>query len=127
MTDDSDDKPRTGRPRKAGDDRLSEPLPPIRLTAVDLAAVHAHAAARGLSVTEFCRRAILGKPMPTGGGGSAAIPPGLLHELSRVGNNLNQIAKAANAGRVLPGMAEQTLAEVRGLVALITSRLDGGE
>lgn len=125
MTQDTESAPRTGRPRKAADATLSEKLPPIRLTPADLAAVHANAAARGMDVTDFCRRAILGKPMPSGGGrGNAVIPSGLLHELSRIGNNLNQVAHAANLARPLPAIAAQTLAELRGLVALITSRLD---
>lgn len=113
---------RIGRPRLAADERRTDALR-VRLTPDERAHIEARAAQAGLPLSEFARRAITGAkiaPPPTG----EAVPPALLAELGRIGNNVNQIAHAANIGRELRGLAEITLADLRELVAVITSKLD---
>lgn len=120
MTD--DDKKSPGRPRLAPGEGRTERIPHVRLTVMERIEIDAKAAASGLSVAEYCRRRVCGYRLPAPR--KSAVPVGLLAELSRVGNNLNQIAHSANAGRALPAMAEQTLAELRDLMTAIASRLD---
>lgn len=121
MTDD-DKKSPGGRPRLAPGEGRTERSAHIRLTITERAQIEAKAAAVGLSVAEYSRRRLCDYRLPAPR--KSVVPVGLLSELNRVGNNLNQIAHAANAGRALPAMAEQTLAELRGLMDLIASRLD---
>ncbi|MFC3170465.1 MobC family plasmid mobilization relaxosome protein [Paracoccus fontiphilus] len=123
MTDETPTPAKTGRPRKAPGERLADGLR-VRMTAAERASIEARAAAAGLSPSEFARRAIAGAKIMAPANDRAAIPPMLIAELGRIGNNLNQIAHAAHLGRDLPGMAEVALAEVRALVAAITERLD---
>lgn len=122
MADDDTPKSRSGRPRLAPGEGRTERIPHVRLTMMERSEIEAKAAASRLTVAEYCRRRVCGYRLPPPH--KSAIPPGLLSELNRVGNNLNQIAKAANAGRSIPAMAEQTLTELRGLMNLIVSRLD---
>lgn len=114
---------KTGRPELAPGERMTETLT-IRLTVADRAAAEAIAARAGIPLAELARRALDGAKIEERASGRSLIPPGLLAELNRIGNNLNQVAHAAHLGRSLPAMAEQTLAEVRGLVALIVSRIE---
>lgn len=108
---------KTGRPRKALAELRSERLSGIRLTPSELAAVEAKAAQAGRPVAEFCRRAILGQPVTVRRG--AAEVDRFLIELNRVGVNLNQIARAMNAGRPLPVSLTAALDEVRALLAKV--------
>lgn len=124
MTDETRTPAPTGRPRKAPGERMTDGLR-VRMTAVERASAEARAAQVGLSPSEFARRAIAGAKIAAPANDRAAIPPMLITELGRVGNNLNQIAHAAHLGRELRHMAEATLAEVRALVAAITEKLDG--
>lgn len=118
-------KSRPGRRRKAPGEAMSEVIR-VRVTPGELAEIEAKAFASGYAnVTEFARDAIRRRPAPAHTRG--LIPPALLHELSRIGNNVNQIARAANAGRDLPAMAAQTLADLRALIDRITARLSGGD
>ena len=114
----------TGRPRLAPGERRAERLPDIRVTISERASVEAKAAQAGIPVTEFCRRAILGARITTPAAARSGIPSGLLADLARVGNNLNQIAHAAHLGRDLPGMAHATLIDLRALMDSIAARLD---
>ena len=69
---------------------------PLRLTEQELAHLNRCAAASGLPREEYLRSLIMGsrlKPHPP----DAYL--GLLRELSAIGNNLNQIARIANASK----------------------------
>lgn len=84
------------RPRKDSDERRDTRLPAVRVTLDERVFVDAQATATGLSSAEYVRRRVLGvrvDPAP------AAADERLLLELSRVGNNLNQIARNLNAER----------------------------
>lgn len=124
MTDETHTPPRTGRPRLAPGERMTDGLR-VRMTAAERATVDARAALAKLPVSEFARRAILGaKITAPSESGRNGIPPGVLSELARVGNNLNQIAHAAHLGRELRDMAAATLADLRAIMDGIAARLD---
>ncbi len=92
---------KVGRPRKGEQERRSDHLN-VRLTVVERAALDAEARRVGLPVSHYVRRLISKRrsiepnrvPMVSG----AAITA-----LNRVGNNLNQLARHANAkGNLAP-------------------------
>lgn len=126
MTDDTHTPRRTGRPRLAPGERMTDGLR-VRMTPAERAGVEAKAAQAGLPVSELCRRAIFGaKIAAPSESGPSGIPPGVLSELARIGNNLNQIAHAAHLGRELRGKADAALIELRALMDAIAARLDDG-
>lgn len=69
----------------------------IRLSPVELATIEGKASAAKTSLTEFVRAAALGKRMTVRQAQSTDFET--RQELRRIGVNLNQIAKALNAGR----------------------------
>ncbi|GAK73413.1 plasmid mobilization protein [Agrobacterium rubi] len=99
-----------GRPRKAPDEKRTERLSGLRLTAAERVHVEAQAALAGLPVAEFARRAVLGiKIAPA----RAATDERAIAEVYRVGVNLAQILKALHFGRGIPNDIADTMAEVR--------------
>lgn len=89
-----------GRPRKEPGERRDASLPPVRMTPAELAYVEEQAAAAGLPVSDYVRRRALGGRVA---GRRAQADDRALYELNRIGNNLNQIAHAANIGRAVEG------------------------
>ena len=92
-----------GMRRMAGgsDKRQRNELIPVRVTSDELAAINARADRAGLSRGAFLRAAALDTPGPR----AQRRPPAdhvalrqVLGQLGRTGNNLNQIARALNAG-----------------------------
>jgi hypothetical protein len=97
------------RPEERRDDRL----PNLRVTAAERALIEEKAAAAGLTLVEYCRRAIFkSRIAPKRGNTDQA----LLVELNRVGVNLNQIAHRVNAGRSLSPEFPSVLDEVRAAI-----------
>lgn len=84
-----------------------------------------HAAAMGLTVSEFIVRRALGYKVPDRS--AALIPAGLLHELSRIGVNINQIAKHANTTGEVSAAIIPTMDLVRHTMERICRRLDEEE
>lgn len=87
------------RPAKEAHERRTAQLPPVRVTEAELIAVQAQAKAARCHLTKFIReRALTGV--------TTSAPPSASHsllvELSRAGNNLNQIARHMNRGRGVP-------------------------
>jgi hypothetical protein len=71
----------------------------VRVTAADHARLAAEAARTGLSLSGLAERLVTkGRIIVPPSTIPAPLHPALLAELKRVGNNLNQIAHAANAG-----------------------------
>ena len=68
----------------------------IRLTIAELEHIRAQASAAGVTVAEYVRRRSLSLPVQPR---TSLADARLLHELSAIGNNLNQIARHLNAGR----------------------------
>jgi len=100
--------------------RLRTRLLAVRCTAEELAAIHAAASRAGLSAGAFVRLQTLGAPGPR----AARRPPiervelaRLLGETGRLGSNVNQLARAANAAGDLP--SAESLAETRAAVIAI--------
>lgn len=97
------------RPEERRDDRL----PNLRVTAAERTLVEERADAAGLTLVEYCRRAIFKSRIAPKRG---TTDQALLVELNRVGVNLNQIAHKVNVGRNLPADFPDVLAEVRAAV-----------
>ena len=74
----------------------------VRVAATDKRAIEAKAKRAGLSVGEYMRRAALGRTIVE------RVPPELRRLLGTTGNNLNQLARLANAGK-LPGVGIEQL------------------
>ena len=104
------------RPKKAPDELRTERLSGVRLTAAELHHVEAMAAAAGVGVAEFSRRAILGQRILAR---RSDVNERTLAELNRIGVNLNQIAHAGNSGRGLPDMTAAALDELRTVLAKV--------
>lgn len=115
-----------GRPRKAPAEQRSERLPGVTLTPAERHHVELTAERAGLSVMEFCRRAIIGQRLLARRRPSEKITADLLAELNRVGVNINQIAHAVNSGRGLPYDMPEVVAELRAVLAKIAEAAPDG-
>jgi hypothetical protein len=80
------------RPKKADTERRSEQTKE-RWTVSELEDVNHRAAQVGLPRAEFIRLCALTQPLPEGRG---KANPELAHALSRIGNNVNQLAKSVH-------------------------------
>ncbi|OJU68045.1 MAG: hypothetical protein BGO05_16585 [Rhizobiales bacterium 63-7] len=111
------------RPTKSPADKRTERLPYARLTVAERVTVEAMANAAGLSVSEFARRAVLGQRIapPKARGG---VPVGLLSDLARIGNNLNQIARRANASGNVPAHLPEVLDLLRDRLDRLAGEVD---
>jgi predicted DNA binding CopG/RHH family protein len=77
----------------------------LRLSAADKRTIETKAKRAGLSTGDYIRRAALGKTIVE------RVPPELRKQLGAAGNNLNQLARIANAGK-LPGVGIEALNEL---------------
>lgn len=111
------------RPTKTPDDKRTERLPYARLTMAERVQVEAMANAAGLTVSDFARRAVLGQRVtaPRSRGG---LPVGLLSDLARIGNNLNQIARRANASGNPPAHLSHVLDQLRDTLDRLAREVD---
>lgn len=82
----------------------------IRASSEELATIKDLAIGRGLSISEMMRRAGLGVRMPTRTLDATHIIllTRILAELGRIGGNLNQMVRRANAGKLVGHDAELT-------------------
>ena len=113
-----------GRPRKHPDEARTERCAHIRLTVAERLDVEAKAAAMGVSVADYARHRLCGYRLPVRRGADLSR---LLVEINRVGNNVNQIARAANATGRVPVITGEAMRELRAVLAQIASRLDEDE
>lgn len=106
------------RPKKAFDEVRGRPLG-VRLTDAERAELESHAAAYGLTAAEFMRRRSLGYRLPPT---QAAVRTEALlaTALMRLGVNLNQLAKHANAGKTV---LSATIEELAGRIHAVLDRL----
>lgn len=104
------------RPKKAPAELRDDQLK-LRLTAAEHAAISRTAGAMGLTAAEFVRRRALGYRLPPISAEQQAMAS-LAAALIPIGNNLNQLTRAANAGRLLPHSVQE-------LTDRITAMLDG--
>lgn len=77
----------------------------FRATGDDVKKIEEKAVKAGLSFSEYCRRAALNKPIVE------RVPLDLRRQLGAAGNNLNQLARLANSGK-LPGAGIEALNEL---------------
>ena len=105
-----------GRPKLAPHERRDDHLPNIRVTTAEREELEARAARAGLTLTELTRRAVFSLNVPERSS-DTHLNSAALVELNRVGTNLNQIARALNAGRDLPHSLEAALMDIRAAVA----------
>lgn len=84
----------------------------LRLTPGELAVIRGKAHAAGLPVSTYLRRVALGKRVRARRG---QVDRDAIYHLSKIGNNLNQLARAANtAGQVVAvELLEEALGELR--------------
>ena len=92
-----------GRPTKHPDEKRSARAE-ARVTVAEREHIEQQARLAGLDVSEFIRRRALGYEVPSSA--TRRADPGLVTELNRlalelsaIGNNANQIARAVNTGR----------------------------
>jgi hypothetical protein len=79
----------------------------------------------GLSIAEYIRRKCTGKSLP-----KKKVSPldrKLFAELSRVGNNLNQLTKVYNSGIRDPFSIKEQLIEVKDLLTFLKSNISGND
>ena len=76
----------------------------LRASAAERARWQALAASRGVSLSELIRASLGGLRLRTRRE-PPPVAPELLRELARIGNNLNQIARAANRRHPVPAAA----------------------
>ena len=109
-----------GRPRIPDGDRRTASLNP-RLTDAEKAEIERHATLLGISPGEFMRRRALGYRLPV----TLALQREEANRntaLIRLGVNLNQIARHANAGRGLPDHLSGLLAQIGALLDSLYDR-----
>lgn len=89
---------KTGRPVKQPNERRCSQQN-VRFTLAEMEDIRAQAAAAGLTVAEFIRRAATGLAVKPA---RARVDAALISELNAIGNNVNQLARAVHRGRDLP-------------------------
>lgn len=98
----------------------------LRLTADEAARMRARAEASGLSLSAYIRRSALdGAPPPAPAAGAGELRA-LYTELRRIGNNLNQIARAMNANGLdgaAPAAVRASLSELDRATGAVASAL----
>ena len=99
---------RGGRPRLPGEERRAHRIG-VSLNEAEREAIAAKADAVGLRPATYLRQAGLGARLST------RVNERAYHQLSRIGVNVNQVARVANAAGRLPelGVLQAILAEVR--------------
>ena len=96
----------------------------VRATPEEAGRVRADAAAAGLTVSRYLVRQATGRESVLVGVETREELAALRRALSRVGNNLNQLARAAHAGGYDAAAVEAAAGEVRGLGRRVLHRLD---
>ena len=108
------------RPKKQEHEKRTASLPTVRVTSAERILIEDKAATAQISITDFVRVLALTeevKPRKTKLEGSFLV------ELNRIGNNVNQLAHAANIGRTDPALIQTSLSELRELMAKIDAAL----
>jgi hypothetical protein len=100
-----------GRPRKDPAERRSH-THGLRLSPKEKEELERRAERAGLSLSAYLRRRGLGRPIKT------RVEKEATDELNRIGVNLNQIARVANAGDLkhIQSQAAEAIEEVRALI-----------
>ncbi|KAB2914559.1 MAG: MobC family plasmid mobilization relaxosome protein [Hyphomicrobiaceae bacterium] len=105
----------------ANENTKRDRLKVIRCSRAELAAIEARATAAGLNASDFIRRAALGHPVEIIK--LERLHPADLAQLKRLGNLLNQIARAMHRGRLFRGTIEHAEAVMDELRLIIRDQL----
>lgn len=114
--------------KKRSENRERQTRLTVRFSPVEREAVEALANRSGLTLASYLRNRALEKPTtrarrrPTV---EVEAVKALHGQVSKIGGNLNQLAKKANAGTVLTDEILATLTEIRQTAKLICDKLDG--
>ena len=116
------------RPTKHPDEKRSE-LARARVTVAELEHIKRQARIAGLDVSEFVRRRLLDYEVPSSA--TRRADPGIVTELNKlglelsaIGNNANQIARAANTGRRSHVAWEAVVSRIHELGDQVTAALE---
>lgn len=104
---------KTGRPRKAADERRDAVLPPVRVTFAERQHIEAQAARAGLPLVEYCRRVLLRRTVKAR---MSEADEAAILALNRAGVNLNQIAARVNMTGDLADDFGAVLVELRAAI-----------
>lgn len=86
-----------GRPKKQEHELRNARLPAVRLTTAERVDLELKAARAGVDLSEWVRQQLTAAPIKRMT--PARADASLISELSRIGNNLNQVARSLNRGR----------------------------
>lgn len=86
-----------GRPKKQPHERRSARLPAPRVTEAERIDLEQKASRAGVDLSDWIRQQLTAAPIPRMT--HKRIDASVITELSRIGNNLNQIARSLNRGR----------------------------
>ena len=96
-----------------------------RMTTDEYLKVSNNAEALGISIADYIRKTCTGKSLPT-----KKVNPmdrELFVQLSRIGNNLNQLTKIYNSGIRDPFNIKEQLIEVKGLLHFLKSNISDND
>ena len=111
-----------GRPALNSTERRSA-VTVMRTTEQELEHIREQADLAGLSVSEYVRRRSLGYTVPTAAAASRRVDPQLIEGLNRIGNNVNQLARAIHMDRSFVQYWERIGGELEELLGQLV-RLD---
>ncbi|AKA34211.1 plasmid mobilization protein [Flagellimonas lutaonensis] len=97
----------------------------IRMTTNEYLKVSTNAETLGISIADYIRKTCTGKSLPT-----KKINPldrELFVELSRIGNNLNQLTKVYNSGIRDPFNMKEQLIAVKDLLTFLKSNISNND
>ncbi len=86
-----------GRPKKQEHEKRNARLPAVRLTTAERIDLEQKAEAAGVDLSEWVRQQLTAAPVKRMT--PQRVSASLITELSRIGNNVNQVARSLNRGR----------------------------
>lgn len=108
-----------GAPRKDAHEKRIETAR-FRTTIAEQEFIRDQARIAGMTPTDYMRARTLGHRVSTAPANSG-VSPALISELNRIGVNLNQLAKHANAGRGAPNSWAAARKELRNVLRRVLS------
>lgn len=112
------------RPKKEFHSRKSVQVN-VRMTIQDYCNVSKNAKTVGLSITDYIRKICAGKPLPKKK--LSPLDRELFVQLSRIGNNINQLTKIYNSGIRDPLGIKEQLIMIKGLLTLLKSNISNND
>ncbi|MEW4923097.1 plasmid mobilization relaxosome protein MobC [Algibacter sp. 2305UL17-15] len=93
----------------------------VRMTVNEFLVVSDSANCLGIGIPDYIRRKVTGRPLPR----TRVMPENrkLFIELSRIGNNINQLTKKAHLGMHTPKILQRELLELKETINLLKSNI----